>query len=159
MQISEWLGVQKDQTYGVVKFYEVDVNTGEERLLLTMQPTEEVGNYRRYYFSPLPSHCCNPEEETLQVEAIVKLQIVPVFIDEDYTVIQNEEALIAECESIRYSTMDSGEAKQLSRERHNQAIKFLQGQLAHELGIETPVVGYAPFGSARLKCQRIGTLV
>lgn len=159
MEISEWTGAQKDQTFGRVKFYEVDSTSGIERLLLTMEPSEEMASYRRYYLSPLPSRCCDPNETTIQVDAMVKLELVPVQVDTDYTLIQNLEALIAECESIRYSTMDSSEAKSLSRERHKQAISFLRGELAHYTGIETPSVGFAPFGSARLINQRIGTLV
>lgn len=159
MVISKWTGVQKDQTFGRVKFYEVDNITGVERLLLTMEPSEEVGSYRRYYLAPLPATCCNRDEDTVQVESIVKLQLVPVQVDTDYTLIQNLEALIAECESIRYSTMDSSEAKGLARERHSSAIRLLQGQLAHELGTDKPAIQFAPFGSARLANQRIGSLV
>lgn len=159
MVISKWAGVQKDQTYGRVKFYEVDTVTGAERLLLTMEPSEEVGSYRRYYLSPLPATCCDPEATTVQVEAIVKLDLVPVQVDTDYTLIQNLEALICEAESVRYSTMDSSEAKSLSRERHNAAIRLLQGELVHMLGADKPAVMFAPFGSARLANQRIGSLI
>ncbi len=159
MVLSKITGIQKDATYGRVKFYEVDNITGEERLILTMEPSEEVGNYRRYYLNRLPSTCCDPTETTVQVEAIVKLDLVPVSVDTDYTLIQNLEALIAECESIRYSTQDSPVAKQMSRERHNYAIGLLQGELKHRLGTEKPAIIFKPFGSAALRNKKIGTLI
>jgi len=159
VEISRLTGIQKDATFGRVKYYEVDTITGEERLLLTMEPSEEVASYRRYYLSPLPSTCCDPTSETVQVEAMAKLDFIPVKVDTDYTLIQNLEALIAECESIRYSTMDSSEAKSMARERHNYAIGLLQGELTHNYGSLRPAISFAPFGSARLSRKRIGTLI
>ncbi len=158
MEISKWTGVQKDQTFGVIRFYEVDTITAVERLLLTMQPTEEIGSYARYLLSPLPAHCCSSTATTVQVEAIAKLELIPVQVDSDYTLITNLEALIAECESIRYSSMDSPSAKQMAQERHVQAIRLLQGELVHYQGRDRAAISFKPFGSAALVNRRIGTL-
>jgi hypothetical protein len=159
MDISRLTGIQKDATFGRVKYYEVDTVTGVERLILTMEPWEEVASYRRYYLAPISSTCCDPTVTTVQVEAMVKLELVPVKVDTDYTLIQNLEALIAECESIRYSTMDSSEAKSMARERHNYAIGLLQGELVHYLGKTKPAISFFPFGSAKLQNKRVGTLI
>lgn len=151
-------GIQKDVTAGPVRFYEVV--GGTETLVLTMEPSEQVAGYRRYFLSGLPKNCCdsNGDTETVQVTALAKLEFVPVRVDTDYLLIGNIEALIAECESIRYSSMDDVRAKQMSQERHTQAIRLLQGELVHQLGKERPAISFSPFGSAKLNRQRIGSL-
>lgn len=154
--------IQKDVTYGLVRFYQTDPETGDETLLLTMEPSEQTASYRRYYLNNLPRGCCpNPastDETEVQVTAIAKLDLIPVSFDTDYCLIQNLEAIIAECESIRYGSMDSTEAKSLSRERHQLAVQFLNGELNHYIGKDNVAVGIRPFGSARLPRQGVGRL-
>lgn len=153
-------GIQKDTTSGPVRFYQVDPDTSEETLILTMEPSEQVASYRRYFLAGLPKNCCHPLNDTTkaQVTAMAKLEFVPVLVDTDYLLIGNIEALICECESIRYSAMDSPGAKQMAQERHGQAIRLLQGELVHQLGRERPAINFAPFGSAHLRTQFIGRL-
>lgn len=153
-------GIQKDVTVGPVRFYQVDPDTGDQELILTMEPSEQVASYRRYYLSGLPRNCCDPQSDTttVQITAMAKLEFVPVRVDTDYLLIGNIEALICECESIRYSTMDSPGAKQMAQERHVQAIRLLQGELIHQLGKERPAINFAPWGSAHLCNQMIGRL-
>lgn len=155
-------GIQKDITFGIVRIYQHDPVTGEEVLLLTMQPDEQVASYRRYYLNDLPRGCCaNPlstDDTEVQVTAIAKLDLIPVVNDTDYTLIQNLEAIIEECASIRYAEMDSPQTKQMSRDRHLLAIGFLNGELNHYLGKDISAVGVYPFGSARLSRQKIGSL-
>lgn len=170
MPFNNLTGIQKDVTAGQVQFFQVDPNTGAEILLLTMEPSEQSAFYRRYLLNPLPRNCCpvipsacTPAAvatPTVQVTALAKLDLIPVTVDTDYTLIQNLEALTEECQSLRYSEMDSPNAKQLSRERHQAAIGLLNGELAHYLGIDDPAVNFKPFGSAGLRrTNRIGTLV
>jgi len=152
-------GIQKDVTVGVVRIYQVDPTTGEEVLLLTMQPTEQTASYRRYYFNQLPVNCCNvpsTESTDVQVTAIVKMEMIPVVYDTDYTLLQNMEAILEEAQSIRYSEIDSPGAKQMAAERHKQAIFMLNGELGHYLGTKSPAINVRPFGSARLERVRIG---
>lgn len=151
-------GIQKDATYGAVRIYQHDPNTGEEVLLLTMHPDEETAHYRRYYFHNLPNDCCDSLTDTTQVTALVKLEPIPVRVDTDYLLIQNLEALIEEAQSLRYSEMDSESAKMMAAERHRQAIGLLQGELNHYLGKGSLAIQFAPFGSARLAKQRIGMM-
>lgn len=157
-------GIQKDVTNGQIQYYDVDPTTGDETLILTMEPSETVAGYRRYYLSGLPVSCCPVVRDasgtpTAQVEAIVKLALLPLAVDSDYLLIQNAEAIIAECQSARYSTMDLPNAKVMAQSAHKDAVRFLQGELAHHLGTDKPAVGFFPFRTARLEKQAIGTLM
>ncbi len=73
-------GIQKDVTDGQVNYYQVDPTTGDEVLLLTMEPGETTASYRRYYLDNMPRDCCPPPSNTgnVQVTAIVKLELIPV---------------------------------------------------------------------------------
>ena len=152
-------GIQKDVTVGIVRIYQHDPDTGDETLLLTMQPSETTASYRRYYIDNLPCNCCGTDDPSVvQVTAIAKLDLIPVTTDTDYLLIQNIEAITEECQSIRYSEMDAPTAKAMSQERHRLAIGFLNGELNHYIGKDSVAVGFSPFGSAKLRRQKIGTL-
>jgi hypothetical protein len=157
--ITSLTGIQKDITLGPVKFYEVDLTTGDTVLILTMEPSEQVASYRRYYIHALPQNCCadpnNPSTNIL-VNAIAKLQLVDAVQDTDYLLISSLEALIEEAQAIRFSGMDNGEAQQMAQMKHTMAIRFLQGQIVDQEGKSRPAVSFAPFGSARLERVRIG---
>lgn len=164
MTLNSITGIQKDVTTGQVHFADVDPTTGVETDILTMEPSEQTAWYRRYFIDGLPDNCCPivlnaAGERTVQIEAIVKLNAIPVQIDPDYLLLQNEEAIIAECQSMRYSTMDGLAEKAMAKEAHKQAIGLLQGELAHYLGTDSPAVSFFPFGSASLENQRIGTMI
>jgi hypothetical protein len=161
-QFNRITGIQKDVTDGEVQYYQVDPVTGDEVLLLTMEPSETTAAYRRYYFDNVPKNCC-PSGTTgtgqISVKAICKLDLTPVYYDTDYCLIQNLEAIIEECASIRYSEMDTPTAKQISQDRHLQAVRMLNGEINHYMGSEQPAIGFKPFGSASLRKQHIGTLI
>lgn len=156
-------GVQKDQTIGPVSIYQTDPTTGEQVLLLVMEPSETTASYRRYFIDPLPTTCCATDTgvqvNPVAVTAIAKMDLVPVQADTDFCLIQNLEALIEECQSIRLSECDTPSAKQMAAERHIQAIRMLNGELGHYMGLQQPAILFSPFGSARLECQRIGSLI
>ncbi|HEX6827226.1 MAG TPA: hypothetical protein VF077_12985 [Nitrospiraceae bacterium] len=158
--MSQITGIQKDQTFDKLTFFQVDMSTGAEANLSFMQPAEETASYRRYYIDQLPCNCCNlpSTATTVQVTAMAKLDPVDVRIDSDYFVLQNLEAITEEIQSIRYSTMDIPAAKQMAQEKHAQAIRLLNGELVHFLGKEHPAIQFAPFGSARLEWSRVGIM-
>lgn len=164
MQFNHLSGIQKDITAGPVHVFQVDPATGEETLMVTLQAGEETAWYRRYYLDSLPCGCCHAPVTVgtacpmVQVTAIAKLEPIPVRVDTDYMLIQNEEALIEEAQAIRYSEMDTVEAKSMAQEKHTQAVRYLNGELTHYLGKDTPAVNFSPFGTARLEKQNIGTL-
>jgi hypothetical protein len=159
--ITTLTGLQKDFTVGQVKVFEVDTLTGVQRLILTMEPSEEVAGYRRYFLNGLPRNCCNPTDPTVttvQVTAMSKLALIPVAVDTDYLVIQNLAALKEECQAVRFGEMDVEGALAQAAIRHKKAINLLNGELIHWLGKERPAISFAPFGTAHLSRHRIGSL-
>jgi len=162
LPLNSLTGIQKDITNGPVQFYQVDPVTGVSELLLTMEPGETTASYRRYYLDSLPNNCCHTHpshHNHVVVTAIAKLDLVPVVVDTDYLLIQNLEAIIEECASVRYSEVDNPTAKQMAAERHSQAVRMLIGELTHYIGKDNPAVSFKPFGSADLRRQRIGQLM
>lgn len=159
--INTLTGLQKDATLGEVQVYEVDTVTGDTRLLLTMEPSEQVAGYRRYFLNALPTNCCDitgTDNTTVQVSAMAKLAFIPVQVDTDYLLIQNLAALKEECQAVRYGEMDEPFAVSQAAIRHRKAINLLNGELVHWLGKERPAINFAPFGTAKLSYQRIGQL-
>lgn len=151
--VAELLGIQKDETNGAIQFHEVDTVTGEMRLILTMEPTETVAGYRRYFVNGLPTSCC--ATETIQVSALCKLDFVPVAVDTDYLIIQNLAALKEECQGIRLSDMDSPNAKRMGQAHHVAALRLLFGELDHFVGKERVSVQVPLWNGARLRRQPI----
>lgn len=158
MSFNEIKSVQKDVTLGSIRFVSVDPTTGEETTILTMEPGEQTASYRRYFTTPVPRNCCNQATGTLTVRAIVKLEPIPVAQDPDFFLIQNLEALIEECASVHYRGIDATSSKTMAQEAHKQAVKLLNGELAHYLGKDSPAVEFAPFGSAHLNKVMAGMI-
>jgi len=155
-------GLQKDYTVGEVRVFEVDNTTGIQRLILTMEPGEAVAGYRRYFLNGLPQNCCNitdPATTTVQVTAMAKLAFIPVAVDTDYLTIQNLPAMKEACMAVRFGEMDDAMSAGMNGVHSKAAIKLLNGELRHHLGTERPAVNYAPFGTAHLNKQRIGSLI
>ncbi len=148
-------GISKDTTAGEIEFYQVDPTTGDEVLILTMQPSETIASYRRYYFNNLPCSCCpvpGAVEGTVQVSAIAKLQPVPVVVDTDYLLLTSREAFIEEAQCLRLSEADTGSAQQMAARHHQRAIQLLIGEAGHYHGILNPAVGVNYFGDEH--CNR-----
>jgi len=145
-------GIQKDQTHGMVTVYQVDPITAAESLLLTMFPTETTAWYPRYYLNALPSHCrgCGPAS-ALQVTAIVKLELIPAVSDLDYLLIPNLEAIYEEAQAFRLSKVDTPSAAKQSEFHHLQAVKLLNGEIRHVLGVDNPAIRVSLFGSNPLR--------
>jgi hypothetical protein len=161
VQFNTITGIQKDQTSGNVQIFQTDPTSGAQVLLLTMEPSEQTAGYRRYLFDPLRFQSCCPGSTatTVSVTAIVKLDLIPVQVDQDYLLIQNIEAMIEEAQSVRLSEVDNKASKAMAAERHIQAIRMLNGELTHYLGMNEPAVEFAPFGSAKLSRLRVGNLM
>lgn len=161
MQFNRITGIQKDVTEGQVLIYQVDPTTGNQVLLLTMEPTEQTAWYRRYHLDPLPWNCCgtpllDPAQNFVRCTAIAMLEHIDVTVDSDYLLIQSPEALIFQAQSIRMSKSDSDAARAQAREFHLQAVRQLIGQTSRYLGIDTPAIQFRPFGSATLARAGVG---
>jgi hypothetical protein len=155
--LNEIGGLQKDETVGQVKIYQVNPVTDEQTLLSTMDPSEKNAYYRRYFIQGLPQRCCECDQPqtTVQLTAMAKLEFIPVKADTDYLIISNEDALKAECQAIRYEEMDSPASAQMAQVRHRAAIRFLNNELVHYTGKSRPAIGFHPFGYETL--ARVGT--
>jgi hypothetical protein len=155
-------GVQKDLTAGDVLLYQLDVTTGNQALLSRYAPDEITPSYRRYYINRMPCGCfCHvpgnpclnnfPPDHRVPVTALCKMEHVPVVNRTDFLVVGNIPALIEECMSIRYASMDSEAGAKLAQVHHLAAISLLNKELDHYLGRLQPAVNYAPWGTARLQ--------
>ena len=160
LEISAIDTILKDKTLGYVRFYEIDLDTGVQRLILTMEPSEEVAGYASYYLKEIPQGCCQSstqnDDSLVQVTAMVKLDLVPAVVDSDPLLIQSKEAIIAECQAVHLGDQELAGAKQQAVERHLSAVRYLRGQQRHYEGRQHIAVDFAPFGHARLTHQTIG---
>jgi hypothetical protein len=150
-------GVQKDISAGDVLLYEVDSVTGAQVLLSRYQASEDNPSYRRYFLNGMPATCCDGAS-TVQVTCMAKLDYVPVSVDQDWLLIGNIPALKLECEAVRYEEMDNEKAQKMAESKHAKAVKLLNDELTHYLGRLSPIVNFAPFGTARLERIPIGMI-
>jgi hypothetical protein len=163
MQFSKITGIQKDVTLGQVQVFQVDPVSGNQALLLTMEPGEETAWYRRYRLDPLPWNCCtlpnfDPTQNFVRCTAIAMLEHVPVKTDTDYFLIQEPSALTLEAQAVRMSKNDSPAAQAQAREYHLQAVRLLIGQTSRYLGKDSPAIQFKPFGSATLARAGVGRM-
>jgi hypothetical protein len=147
--------IQKDFTYGGVVFFQMDPVTGVTSSLSSMENNELTANYRRYLVNGLPPNCCNQPGGAVTVQAMAKLDFIPVVSDPDYLLIPCIPALMREMESIRYDDMDNQNALKLGASKHQDALALLFGQLTHYLGNERPAITVPLWGSDRLRLQPI----
>lgn len=145
-------GMQKDQTYGPVQYFQVDPVTGTELPLSGMEPNEYQASYRRYLLNGIPNFACNCQQPGLvQITCQCRLEFQPVINETDYLSIPNVPAVIEESISLRYSKMDSANAAQQSALHHQRALALLNGQLDLYEGKISTAIGVPIFGSNRLR--------
>lgn len=158
--VSSFAGIAKDQTYGDVVVKQVDATTGDESLLARLKPWEMTPSYRRYYFGGLPNWCCStPNVQPVQVTAMCKYEFIPVNQPTDFLLIGNIPALKAQCQAIRHGLIDNPTSRALAIADHREAVRYLNQELTHYLGESRPAINVAPFGTAHLHRQAIGTLI
>ena len=150
-QFSTITGIQKDQSYGLVQFFQVDPDTGAEVALSAMDPNEGTAWYRRYLVNGIPSQnlCCASPANPLQITAQGRLDFVPVQNETDYLTIPNVPALLEEAQSIRFAKMENG-ANQ-SAFHHVRALQLLNGQVDAMEGKTSVAISVPIWGSARLR--------
>lgn len=151
--------ITKDITYGDIVLKQVDATTGTEVSLSRYAPGETNPIYRRYLITQLPIGCCPGQATTVTITAIGKLEYVPVYQDTDVLVIGNIEALIQECQAMRYESMDVADSMKKAQFHHMKAIKALQNEQRHYLGEQQPAVTVNIFENAPLSRQSIGSML
>ena len=156
-QFSTITGIQKDETYGPLQFFQVDPATGTEVALSAMEPNEGVANYRRYLINGIPSNnlCCTSPGNPIQVTAQGRLDFIPVVNETDYLTIQNVPALIEESMSIRFGKMEVGDGANQSLIHHVKALNLLAGQLDLYQGKTSTAVRMPLFGSNPMRRQPV----
>jgi hypothetical protein len=147
-------GLLKDPTVGPVTIFTVDAS-GNQTQLSAMEPGETTASYRRYFLNNLPPQCCSTPTGQVQIDAQCKLDFVPVVNDSDYLIIQSVPALIAQCQSIKWSTIDAAQASAKEAMFHKKAISILCGQIDHFEGKTKTAISLKIFGSDRLRPQPI----
>lgn len=152
-QFTRLTGFLKALTVGQIQIFEVDPVTGAQNQISSMEPHEVTASYRRYLINGLPLKCCNTTTGTVQVTTQVKFDYVPVMSDSDYTIIQSLPALIEECQSIRYSRMDSDKAPDFEMKHHAKALSLLFGQLDNYMGKTNTAIRVPIFGSNKPRLQ------
>lgn len=145
-------GIQKDQTFGVVQFFQVNPTTMVETALSAMEPNEGTASYRRYLVAGIPStnQCCQ-SSGTLQLSAQARLDFIPVVNETDYLTIPNVPALVEESISLHFSRQDSSLASQQTGIHHQRALALLFGQLDKFIGKVSTAVRVPLFGTNRLR--------
>lgn len=147
-------GIQKDETYGQIQFFQVDPATGAEVELSLMDPKEASANYRRYLVNGIPnvSSCC-ANNGSIQITAQARLDFIPVTNETDYLTLPNVPALIEESQSIRHSRVETANSIESSNLHHARALSLLNGQLDAYLGKTNVAVSVPIFGSQRMRRQ------
>lgn len=153
-------GLFKEITIGPVRIYDVDQDTGDETLLVTLAPGETNPSYRRYFVTGLPTKCndCDSPAGTVQITAMAKLEYIPVVNDSDFLTIGNIPALKCECQAVRFEEMDSPAAAQMAIRKHLEAVRLLNNELVHYLGKERPAMIFKPFGRDTLERAGVGMM-
>jgi len=142
--------VMKDETLGPVTLFAVDPVSLAQTQISSLEPSETTGWYRQYQLVGLPTNCCQQPLGTVQVEAMVKLDLIPVENDADLLLIQSLPALVEEAMAVRYGRMDSAQAVAFEQRHHARAISLLNGQLDSIYGKTQTAVSVSLFGSDRL---------
>lgn len=157
--------VQLDPIFGDVLLYQVDNTTGAQVLLSRFQPGETAPSYRRYYINQLPCGCfCHTKQSPclqplplptpIPITAMAKLDYIPANRDTDFLVVPGSpvgmEGLIAQCRAIRFSGMDAANSLSFKSAASSDAIKALNRELTHFMGVSRPALNFQPFGTAKL---------
>jgi hypothetical protein len=149
-------GIQKDQTYGPLQFFQVDPTTGVETVLSGMEPNEQQASYRRYLLNGIPAFNCNCAQPSLvQMTVQARLDFIPCQNETDYLSLPCVPALVEEAISLRFSRMDSGSANQKSGFHHMRAIALLSGQLDLYSGKVSTAIRVPLWGSQKLRRQPV----
>lgn len=157
-RFSQITGIQKDITAGDVLLYQVDSVTGQQVLLSRFEASERNPSYRRYFLNGVSTLNCCDGSSTVQVTALAKMDFIPVSVDQDWLLIGNLPALKLECEAVYYGEISNPESQTMARTKHVEAVKLLNEELNHYVGRTSPIVNFAPFGTAHLSNVNIGMI-
>jgi hypothetical protein len=153
-KIREVTRITKDETQGVLRYYQYDADNDVLLDLVWFEPGETSPMYRR---SRLPTRCSTGSCSGVRsVEALVKLEFIPVKYDTDLVQISNLDALSAMMLSVKYS--NGGDAN-MAKDFEAKAIRELNLELNNKLPNEQTPVEINGFGSALPIRHSIGQII
>lgn len=161
-KIREITRITKDETEGTLRYYQYDADNAVLLDLVWYEPDETSPMYRR---SRLHKHhgtqggCCATSQTCgglSSVEAMVKLEFVPVKKDSDMVLISNEDALSDMMLAVKYS--NAGDAA-MAKDFEAKSIHELNLELENKIPQDQTVVTINPFGSALPDRHCIGSII
>lgn len=154
MKVRRIFRVLKDCTVAPVRLYQFDAANNLQLDLAVYQPTETSPSYihtRLRGQAPVIGNVCGQTtpvcDRKASLDALVKLQFIPVCNDYDLVLIQNLDAIQDMILSIR---MKGEGNKAASEEYELSAFKELQYQQRDRFPIEQFTCSFNPYGTARL---------
>jgi hypothetical protein len=154
IKFREIFRIIKEETEGVVRYYQYDADEDVMLDLVWLEPGELSPSYRR---SRLPKNCCTGTCDGLtSVEALVKLEFIPVKFDTDLVLISNEDALSDMMLAVKYS--NAGD-KDMAKDFEAKAIRELNLELNNKFPNDQTPVEINPFGSATPDRHCIGSII
>lgn len=153
-KLREVTRIIKDETEGVLRYYQYDDENAVLLDLVVLDPSETNPMYRR---SRLPSTCRSRSCTTPRsIEALVKLEFIPVKHDTDLVLISNQDALSDMMLSVKYS--NGGDAL-MAKDFEAKALRELNLELNSRIPIEQTPVQINPFGSALPARASVGRII
>lgn len=153
-RLREITRITKDETQGPLRYYQYDSVNDVMLDLVILDPTEVSPMFRR---SRLPKRWrtgnCNGIRS---VEALVKLEFIPVKYDSDMVQISNLDALSDMMLSVKYS--NGGDAP-MAKDFEAKAIREMNLELNNKYPNEQTPVDINPFGSASPSRHAIGSVI
>jgi hypothetical protein len=121
---SKITNMQKAQTQGPIRVYEVDPADAQNHVMLAiLDPSEIVPSYRRYFCADIPKVSVN--DPPVRIRITGKRRFLPVYNDADFLILANTGAL--RLEILALDREDSNDF-QGSAEFHKRAMDLLQAE-------------------------------
>lgn len=144
----------KDETQGTLRYYQYDADNDLLIDLVWLEPTETNPQFQR---TRLPARCRAGSTTNVRcVDAMVKLEFIPVKYDTDLVQIDNLDALSDMMLAVKYS--NGGDAL-MAKDFEAKALRDLNLQLRNKLPNEQTPVDVNPFGSARPERHCVGSII
>ena len=142
--------VVREPTEGMAYLYEYDTTTMKLRMLAAYEPSETNPSYRHMAIPALqcaPFSCDENDVKTWQMEALVKLQYIPVTSDNDFLLIDNFDALALAIQAIK---AEEANDDALAEGKWRKAIQDLNYELRDKSPADQTSVRVNVMGSNRI---------
>lgn len=147
--------VTRQATQGMTYLYEVDPTTGLLRDLAVYEPNETNPQYRRstiHGINALPSYTDSYGRKVRTIEALVKLEFVPVVNDRDFLLVDDFDALAMGIKALRLEEADDAQNAEIY---FTKAIRELNFESRNRNPGSQFVVKSNVMGSSRTICNPI----